>query len=115
MQQRRNTPINILRCVVAWRYFYKMRLRKICLRAVVYAGAPLLFSLAPASAQLLGIPQINVPLPPLGEAPDPGPVEVLERPRFVGYGDFVQYVNNSQLYNVNGGASLGTQEHLRAF
>src|SRR5277367_5890593 len=58
-----------------------IRRRNICLRAVVCAGAPLLFSLAPASAQLLGIPQVNVPLPPPGEVPEPGPVGVLERPR----------------------------------
>jgi hypothetical protein len=149
-----------------------MWLRKICPRAVVYAGALLFFRLVPASAQLLGIPQVNVPLPPPGEAPDPGPVGVLERSRpqlqpqgvqlsgvtvlpsftvgptydsnifatgsnpvsdilfderpalslnsapglvsfrFVGYGDFVQYVNNSQLSNVNGGASLGIRGDL---
>ena len=118
------------------------------------------------------IPQINVPLPPQGEKPEPGPVGVLERPRpelqphgfqlggisafpslvvgstydsniyataanplgdllfnqhpalnlssgpgltsfrFSAYGDFVEYLNNSQLSNVNGGASLGIQGDL---
>jgi hypothetical protein len=145
--------------------------RKICLRAVVCAGAPLLFGIAPTSAQLLGIPQVNVPLPP-GEVSDPGPVGVLERPRpqlqpqgfklsgvkvlpsftvgstydsnvfatgsnpagdilfdehpainldsapglvsfrFIGYGDFAQYANNSQLSNANGGALLGIRGDL---
>jgi hypothetical protein len=172
MHQRRNSPINILRCMEPWRYFDRIWPRNICLRAVVCAGAPLLFSLAPASAQLLGIPQVNVSLPPPGEVPDLGPVGVLERPRpqlqpqgfqlsgvrvlpsftvgptydsnvfatgsnpagdilfdehpaltldsapglvsfrFIGYGDFVQYVNNGQLSNANGGASLGIRGDL---
>jgi hypothetical protein len=143
-----------------------------CLLATVCAGASLILGPTPASAQLLGIPQINVPLPPQGEKPEPGPVGVLERPRpelqphgfqlggvsafpslvvgstydsniyataanplgdllfnqhpalnlssapsltsfrFSAYGDFVEYLNNSQLSNVNGGASLGIRGDL---
>ena len=143
-----------------------------CVLATVCAGASIIFGLAPASAQLLGIPQINVPLPPPGEKPEPGPIGVLERPRpelqpqgfqlsgvsafpslvvgstydsniyatgsnplgdllfnqhpalnlntapsltsfrFSVYGDFVEYLNSSQLSNVNGGALLGIRGDL---
>jgi hypothetical protein len=48
-------------------------------RLLVCVGAFL--SLPPAHAQLVGIPQVYVPLRPPGEVLDPGPVGVLERPR----------------------------------
>jgi hypothetical protein len=35
----------------------------------------------PARAQLVGIPQVNVPLPPAAEPPDRGPIGVFDRPR----------------------------------
>lgn len=141
------------------------------LRAAVFAGTILLF-VASARAQLLGIPQVNVPLPPASEVPDRGPIGVLDRPRpelepqgfrlsgmkvvpslsvgpiynsnifaaasnatsdllfvehpaltvdsepgllsftFSGYGDFIQYINNGQLTNANGGALLGIRGDL---
>ena len=133
--------------------------------------AALLF-VAPARAQLFGIPEVNVPLPRAGEVPDSGPIGVLDRPRpeldpqgfrysgltilpslsagpifdsnifvtasnatsdilfvehpalrvdsergllsftFSAYGDFFQYVNNSQLGNTNGGVLLGLRGDL---
>lgn len=139
---------------------------KHCLRAAICAGA-IFLSVAPAQAQLLGIPRVDVPLPPASEVPDKGPVGVLDRSRpelepqgfrlsglkvvpslsagltynsnifasasnavsdllfiehpaltidsepgllsftFSGYGDFVQYVDNGPLSNMNGGALLG--------
>ena len=141
------------------------------LRAAACTGAIFLL-VVPARAQLVGIPQVNVPLPPASEVPDPGPVGVFDRPRpelepqgfrlsgvkvvpslsvgptynsnifaaasnatgdllfvehpaltldsepgllsftFSGYGDFVQYVNNGQLTNANGGALLGIRGDL---
>src|SRR5262245_10056371 len=47
----------------------------VCLSAVGLTWSP------PASAQLLGIPQVSVTMPTPGPAPDAGPVGVLERPK----------------------------------
>lgn len=51
------------------------------LRSIVCAVAISSFAVAPARAQLFGLPQINVPLPPASAVPDQGPIGVLDRPR----------------------------------
>jgi hypothetical protein len=60
---------------------WAVRLRQILKRLLAIIGVPLLVAPTPVSAQLVGIPQVAVPLPSPGPVPDPGPIGVLERIR----------------------------------
>lgn len=57
-----------------------MSLHRHYLRAVIGAGTIFMFAM-PARAQLVGIPSVNVPLPPASQVPEPGPIGVFDRPR----------------------------------